>query len=86
MDVFDQLVKVWCLEISALKWQRSDIVSDFCIYCREVCLVSCKTMRVVFCKKCEVENVLIVVQIWAEVLLLWVSGFATYELFFILVW
>ncbi len=33
-------------------------------------LVSCKTMCVVFCKKCEAENVLIVVLIWAEVLLL----------------
>ncbi len=32
--------------------------------------MSCKTMCVVFCKKCEAENVLIVVQIWAEVLLL----------------
>ncbi len=27
-------------------------------------------MCVVFCKKCEAENVLIVVQIWAEVVLL----------------
>ncbi len=32
--------------------------------------MSCKTMCVVFCKKREAENVLIVVQIWAEVLLL----------------
>ncbi len=32
--------------------------------------MSCKTMCVVFCKKCEAENVLIVVLIWAEVLLL----------------
>ncbi len=57
------------LESSTLKWQRSDIMLDFCVYCKEVCLVSCKTMCVVFCKKCEAENVLIVVQIWAEVLL-----------------
>ncbi len=31
-------------------------------------LLCCKTICVVFCKKCEAENVLIVVQIWAEVL------------------
>ncbi len=33
--------------------------------------MSYKTMCVVLCKKCEAENVLIVVQIWAEVLLFW---------------
>ncbi len=44
---------------------------DLCVYCREMCLVSYKTMCVVLCKKCEAENVLIVVQIWAEVLLFW---------------
>ncbi len=30
----------------------------------------CNTMCVMFCKKCEAENVVIVVHIWAEVVLL----------------
>ncbi len=42
-------------------------------------------MCVVFCKKCEAENVLIVVLIWAEVLLIGCQVFATCVLFFILV-
>ncbi len=61
MAVFDQLVHMRSiLESSALKWQISNIMLYFCVYCGVVCLVSCNTMCVVFCKKCEAENVLIV--------------------------
>ncbi len=34
------------------------------------CVRFCKSLCVEFCNKCEVDNVLIVVQIWADVLLL----------------
>ncbi len=34
------------LESSVLKWQRSGIMLYFCVWCREACLVFCKTLCV----------------------------------------
>ncbi len=83
MAMFDQLVQVCSiLEGSALKWQISGNMLDISVLCWKVCLVSCKTMFVVFRKKCEAENVLTDLG-WSFAP--WVSGFTNCVLFLIIV-
>ena len=71
MAVFNQLAhNCGHLTDSALKLQGSVILIYEGFQCMQVYLVFCKSLCVLFCKKCEADIVLIVVHIGANLLLL----------------